>query len=171
MARALSPSEKAGLVLGLCPNLGVYQKLASAVLAGGLTDSTVCAAGTAPTLRGLRELEAPRDDRALSAWNRSLYEIHHLEEQALIEDFAEEPLLNDCFVCLSRMPGGGAPWQGSWRRNGLSDVISALGKGGIIVAVEAHSFSEQRDWARTLLKSGCAFVQMHDGLAPSMPAA
>lgn len=161
MARTV-PVEKAGLVVGLCPDTSVYERLASAARAKGLTDSTVRAAGTGSTLRNVGERFSMCRDRELPTWARGLRRIDHLDEQTVFDDVGDDPLLEACFNCLARIPGGGAS-QGSWRGNALNDVFSALGKGGIILVVEAHSLDEQTNWARTLLKSGCAFVQTHDG--------
>ncbi len=161
MAQATSPLERAGIVFGLCPDSDVYERLASIASERGLTDSTVRAAGTASTLRTIGE-RTSNNGRELSAWTRDLHRIDHLEERALIDDCGDDPLLEACFTCLAKVPSGGAPWQGSWRGNRLNDVIAALSRGGIILVVEARSIEEQRDWARTLLKSGCAFVQTHD---------
>lgn len=162
MARAISSSEKAGLVVGLCQDTAVFWKLASTAGERGLANSTVRAAGTGEALRALHERGAAAAGHDLAAWRRNLVRLEGLDEGSLLED-EDEPLLCACFSCLSKMPGGGAPWQGSWRGNALGEVVKALGEGGIILVIEAHSLEEQRDWARTLLKCGCAFVQTHDG--------
>lgn len=167
MARAQSPMERAGLVVGLCPDLTVYERLASVACERGLRDSHFSAAGTVTTVRVVEQRLAEQLLCENSAWLDDLHRLDHLDESGLLEDVGDDPLLEACFLRLATMPGGGAPWQGSWRGNALSEVISALGNGGIILVVEARSIDEQRDWARTLLKSGCAFVQTHDGAAPS----
>lgn len=166
MARAQPPLEKAGLVVGLCPDLTVYERLASAACERGLEDSHFSAAGTGATVRVAEERMSSKTACKNSAWLDDLHRLERLDEGALLHDVEDDPLLEACFSCLATMPGGGAPWQGSWRGNALNDVIAALGKGGIILVVEARSIEEQRDWARTLLKSGCAFVQTHDGTPP-----
>lgn len=167
MARAQPPFEKAGLVVGLCPDLTVYERLASTACERGWRDSHFSAAGSGATVRVVEERMGAQVRCKNSAWLDDLHRLDHLDENGLLEDVGDDPLLEACFSRLAAMPGGGAPWQGSWRGNALSDVIAALGKGGIILVVEARSIEEQRDWARTLLKSGCAFVQTHDGTAPS----
>lgn len=166
MARALSPSDKAGLVVGLCQNPAVYERLVCAATVQGLTDSTARAAGTGAALRALGErLSSTPGEPARVSWANDFHRLDRLDELSVVDDLSGDPLLEACFKYLAKMPGGGAPWQGSWRSNALTEVVQALRKGGIILVVEAHSLGEQRDWARALLKSGCAFVQTHDGPA------
>lgn len=96
-------------------------------------------------------------------WRERVVLLDHLDDEPFIDE-EQEPLLCACFTCLSKLPSGGAPWQGSWRANVLDGVLKALEEGGIILVVAAQTLDEQRDWARALLKSGCAFVQTHDSV-------
>ena len=166
MARA-TPLEKAGLVVGLCPDTGVYERLATTACKRHLAYETLCAAGTGPTVRSIRAHVAANQNCDLGPWVDRLQHIDLLEESDVLDAFEDEPLLSACFNCLAEIPAGGAPWQGSWRSNALHDVLKGISDGGILLVVEAHSLEEQRDWARTLLKSGCAFVQTHDGAVPA----
>lgn len=165
MARALPLSERAGLVVGLCPDPTVYERLAFVADERGLAGSTIRAAGSGSTLRKLDEHGSLKHDRKLANWVRGLHRLDRLEASALLDEVGDDPLLEAGISCLARMPAGGAPWQGSWRSDSLSDVVEALTKGGVILVVEARTLEEQRDWARVLLRSGCAFVQTHDGPA------
>lgn len=161
MARATS-LEKAGLVVGLCPDTDAYERLAIIARKRHLGCEAVRAAGTCTTVRSVRAHAAAHDEFDLDPWVERLQHIDRLAENDVLDAFADEPLLNACFTCLAKIPAGGAPWQGSWRGNALHDVLKGIKDGGILLVVEAHSLDEQRDWARTLLKSGCAFVQTHD---------
>lgn len=162
MAKARSPNEGAGLVVGVCRDTATYHRLASTVVERGLTSRASCAAGTEAAI-----FAAARDAGGTSGeiWRKKILHFDHLEGGAAF-DAHNEPLLEACFACLSAIPSGSAPWQGSWRGNSLAGVIKALENGAIIFVVEAQSIEEQRNWARALLKSGCALVQTHGGAAP-----
>lgn len=160
--------EKAGLVVALCPDTGVYERLATTACRRRLAYEALCAAGTCSTVRSVRAHAAALDDCELGPWIDRLQHIERLTESEVLDAFDNEPLLSACFSCLAKIPTGGAPWQGSWRGNALQDVLNGILDGGILLVVEAHSLEEQRDWARTLLKSGCAFVQTHDAAAPAL---
>lgn len=160
--------EKAGLVVALCPDTGVYRRLATTACERHLAFETLRAAGTGSTVSSIRAHAAQDADCDLMPWVDRLQLIDRLSEDDVLDGFEDDPLLNACFSCLAKLPAGGAPWQGSWRSNALHDVLKGISAGGILLVVEAHSFEEQRDWARTLLKSGCAFVQTHDGALPAL---
>ncbi|MEQ1715148.1 MAG: hypothetical protein ABL907_04060 [Hyphomicrobium sp.] len=165
MASMHHPSESAGLVLGLCPDTAVYMRLASTLSGRGLEAGCLRAAG-APAAFSAMETAALGPDGHFAPWRERILRLEHLDDDPLIDE-ETEPLLGACFSCLSNIPSGGAPWQGAWRANAMDSVLKALGEGAIILAVAAHSLEEQRDWARLLLKCGCAFVQTHDGVEAS----
>ena len=158
--------EKAGLVVALCPNTGVYERLATTARNRRLGCTSLRAAGSGSTLQTIRDHAAATPDCEFAKWLDRLQPIDRLSEDAVLQAFEHEPILSSCFRCLAKLPVGGAPWQGSWRGNALRDMLKAISQGGILLVVEAHSLEEQRDCARTLLKSGCAFVQTHDGARP-----
>lgn len=171
MAQALSISEKtAGLVIGLCPDRTVYERLTSAASARGLTQSTVRAAACARPKEIAVVSARAGSTQVREAHVRELYRVDSTDPTgALLDEVGDDPLLEACFASLADMPGGGAPWQGSWRANALSLVVTTLRRGGVIMVVEAHSLEEQRTWARTLLKSGCTFVHTHGESASAEP--
>ncbi|MEZ5899300.1 MAG: hypothetical protein R3D51_07375 [Hyphomicrobiaceae bacterium] len=160
MAKASHKPERAGFVFGLCQDTAVYLKLAYAANASGLAPGTVRAAGKLSALTAIETDLRQGDDALPKAWREHMVPLEHVDDEPYFAN-DDEPLLHACFSCLSATPGG-APWQGSWRRNRLHEVLRAIDEGGILLAVEAHSLDEQRSWARTLLKSGCAFVQTYD---------
>ena len=160
--------DKAGLVVALCPDTSVYRRLATTACERHLASQTLRAAGTGSTVSRIRAYAAEDTDCDLTPWVERLQLIDHLSETDVLDGFGDDPLLSACFTCLAKIPAGGAPWQGSWRGNALHDVLKGISEGGILLVVEAHSLEEQRVWARTLLKSGCAFVQTHDGALPAL---
>ncbi len=161
MAQVDPQWDRAGLVVGLCPDTAVYLKLARVANASGLASSSVRAAGTIAAVHAVEDGLAHAESAVAKAWHDRVVPLNQFEHEPYFA-VADEPLLKACFSCLSNIPAGGAPWQGSWRGDKLSEVLRALEEGAILLAVEAHSLEEQRSWARTLLKSGCAFVQTHE---------
>lgn len=156
---------KSAIVVGLCADPSSYRRLAAAVAERGLAADGLRAAGTEVAISAI-EQQAAFSDPAYAFCRERFVTLEHIDDDPM-RDVEDDPLLYACFACLSDIPSGGAPWQGSWRENAFAGVIKALESGAIILVVEAHSFEEQRDWARALLKCGCAFVQTHDGGTPA----
>lgn len=164
-AEPLRLPQKSAIVVGLCSDPSSYRRLAAAVLERGLAADGLRAAGTEVAISAI-ERQASIGDAAFAFCRERFVTLEHIDDDPM-RDVESEPLLHECFSCLSDIPSGGAPWQGSWRANAFAGVIKELGRGAIILVVEAHSLEEQRDWARALLKCGCAFVQTHDGRTPA----
>lgn len=158
MAQVHHPCAKQGLVVGLCPDTTVYLKLAREADESGFAPGSLRAAGKIATIHAVEHGLADADRSMANAWRESVIVFDHGTTSAV----DEEPLLKACLSCISTIPTGGAPWQGSWRSDTLREVLRALDDGAILLAVEAHSLDERRSWARMLLKSGCAFVQTHE---------
>ncbi|HMN38654.1 MAG TPA: hypothetical protein PKD49_13225 [Hyphomicrobium sp.] len=161
MGQAHHQCEKLGLVVGLCPDTAVYLKLACVADASGLLPGALRAAGKVAALHAINDRMARSGGVLPEAWRERMVPLNTLDHEPYFAS-DDEPLLTACFSCLSTIPAGGAPWQGSWRSDTMGEVLRALEAGAILLAVEAHSVEEQRSWARTLLKCGCAFVQTHD---------
>lgn len=171
MARSQQLPEKTSLVVGLCPDTSVYARLVDAVSNSWLTCSTRRAVGSKVTVRTLEsgQIAAGSGDQLVTLGGIEHKDQSH--DRDAMSDVSSEPLLRNCFSYLEKVPGGGAPWQGSWRKNALEDVMRSLASGGVLLVVEAHSLDEQRDWARMLLRGGCAFVHTYEAAGAGLAAA
>jgi hypothetical protein len=146
-----------GLVLGLCPCPSVLARLTEIMPVGSLGPNCMRLAACDGCLEAYRFEPSPSmgvilDVHPLALQNDGLAVVH-----------GDEPLLRACFDCLSAIPSG-APWEGSWRENALESFQNGLRNGGLIIVLASNSLDEQRTWARALLTSGCAFVQVHNAL-------
>lgn len=148
-----------GLVVALCPDTRVFSKLTSALPACDLDLDAV----------SLGVCDASLATYKAKVCGSVVERLCLLPTDAFgVPDaggFGDEPLLHACYDCLSSIPSG-APAQGAWRTNALDVVRQGLRDGGLIFVVASKSLEEQRLWARALLQSGCAFVQVHNGSSP-----
>lgn len=150
-----------GLLVALCRDVSglnrINQYIASAV--STLEPIGRLACGTATHFAGVVRDAA---DQKMGYWRFSCVSyVGHEDDRISIS--VGEPLIEACFCCLRAMPGGGFPWQGSWRRDPLKIVCQTLQDGGVILVLAADSLREQRDWTRALLQCQCVFVQVHHG--------
>lgn len=158
MARSMADGvEGQGLVFALCPDTAVFARLTSKMPVEALTSDAVriAACGSSFSPENVKAFIEP--DAGLKVYMLPGNDL----EGSIADELDDEPLLRACFACLAASPGGGVPWEGSWRANALDVVCRGLRDGGMILVVASDSLDEQRTWARALLQCGCAFVHLH----------